>query len=304
VTTRWARFPLLQLWALVFAGVLYALLTIYTYLTSLSFDEAASTASIVRAGGEGTLLPPANLLGGALAIAFGAATATAMMLRMPARLLALPAVAVIAIGIVLTYSRGSWVAAAVSALVVLGFATWRDRGRVLVFATALCAVVLGALTIAGSDWQQRVEQLTLDYIVHDTAVLGRFAWWDESYRLFLRSPIFGNGLDAYVAVNPWGTHNHWLELLAGVGLAGTLPIVGALVSCVVMAIAALLTPRLSPSLSTILVASLAAVTSFAVWSLAESVHSDRRIIAFLWAALGMGLGAAMRARQGVDLTSP
>jgi O-antigen ligase len=221
-----------------------------------------------------------------------------MLLRVRWRLAILPPLGLIATALVLTYSRGSWMAAVVGLLVVLALAAWRERTRVLMFGVAIGAIVLVALNLpGGAESLQRLEQLGLDYLLHDSGIVARFAWWDESFGLFWRSPVFGNGLDAYVAINPWGAHNHWLELLSGVGLAGTLPQLAVIAISVTSALRALRTPGLHPTLATILVAAIAAGVSFAAWSVAESVHSDRRIIGFFWAALGMGIGAAARVSE-------
>jgi O-antigen ligase len=297
LTARWARMPVVLLGAYILAGASYALLAIYAYVTGLSFDTVASTAAIVRAGGEGTLLPPSNLLGGALALALTVGVAMATLFSFPTRLLALPMLSVCTVGLILTYSRGSWIAAGAGVLVVLGFAAWRERARVVLVGLALCAVPLAALMIPGAEWQLRLEQLSPDYLAQDTGVLARFDWWDESYRLFLRSPLLGNGLDAYVKINPWGAHSHWLDLLAGVGLAGTLPVMGALLTTVACAVVALRSSQVSRSIVVMIVGSLAATCAFGIWTLGESVHSDRRMIAFVWAAVGMGIGAATRPRE-------
>lgn len=132
------------------------------------------------------------------------------------------AAAVIALGLVVTLSRGGWVAAAV-VLVVLA-ATRRDRATVAtvaglgVAALALLVVVV----VAGGGATDRLAG------VFSPATAARMDLWGASWQAFVAHPVLGVGMDrlpewmSEVRQPYVHAHNLFLESLSTTGIVGTL----------------------------------------------------------------------------------
>lgn len=77
--------------------------------------------------------------------------------------------------------------------------------------------------------EQRLVQ-TPDAILYGEDTWGfRLRLWESGFRLWLKSPIFGVGMDGFVARNPMGTkavmHNMFMNILTQNGLFGFIPFV-------------------------------------------------------------------------------
>lgn len=132
------------------------------------------------------------------------------------------AAAVIGLGLVVTLSRGGWLAAGV-VLVVLA-ATRRDRATVMTVGGlgVVALVLLGAVVLAGGGDTGRLAG------VFSPATQARMDLWGASWEAFVANPVLGVGVDR---LPEWMTevrepyvhaHNLVLHALAVTGVLGTL----------------------------------------------------------------------------------
>lgn len=135
--------------------------------------------------------------------------------------------------LVTTLTR-TWMFATLLAVAVIVIQLkWRVKFRILlVSALILCIVVLALsnqwFSIGGEDTTEFVRQRLLglsDQSYFRSLQSVRYFKWAEAWDSFLSSPIFGVGMGTLRFYNPQGTiglvDNHYLELLAEMGLMGT-----------------------------------------------------------------------------------
>lgn len=143
---------------------------------------------------------------------------------------------VLLVGLVLTLSRGGWLALAIALAIsplLAARLSWRRRALT---ALAIVAVLLVASWMVGR-WvpaaRERVAQL-----VSDGGERTRPFMWAGAWRLWLDAPIAGNGAGSYNLLferhrtegfrdEPLWAHNEYLNLLADYGLIGALLAGGA-----------------------------------------------------------------------------
>lgn len=136
------------------------------------------------------------------------------------------AAAVIGLGLVVTLSRGGWLAAGV-VLVVLA-ATRRDRATVLTVGGlgVVALVLLGVVVLAGGGDTGRLAG------VFSPATQARMDLWGASWEAFVTNPVLGVGVDR---LPEWMTevrepyvhaHNLVLHALAVTGVVGTFVYLG------------------------------------------------------------------------------
>jgi O-antigen ligase len=144
----------------------------------------------------------------------------------------LGALLVLIFGLVTTLNR-TWMFATLAALAVIVVRLkWRARFRMLVISLLVLGVLALALSnqwfrIAGEDTTEFVRQrlLGLSEQVYFRSLQGvRYLKWLEAWNSFLSAPVFGVGMGTVRFFNPQGTlglvDNHYLELLAEMGLVG------------------------------------------------------------------------------------
>lgn len=239
--------------ALLLAGAAEGLLGIYQFLRQIGPPGFVLLGRYMRA--HGTFAQP-NPYGGYLGMLLPLALATlvvrwrtrttgtaSLTVRWSERflwLLALGALAAMAAGLVMSWSRGALLGALAGiALVVLALArrTWP-----LLLALALLALLLAPLwqPLVPGDYLSRLDDTTaylgqdLDLVEIDDAnfaVIERLAHWQAAWRMFSRSPWIGVGIGQYAAVystvalarwqDPLGhAHNYYLHMLAESGILG------------------------------------------------------------------------------------
>lgn len=237
--------------ALFIAGGAQACIGVYQFLTQTGPEAFGVLGRYMRA--HGTLRQPnpyagylGYLLPVAASLAMGALTAwrkkhSAAILGVGLGCAALAAL--LALGIVLSWSRGAWLGLAATAAVVLGLMSRK------VWTVTLAAVVGAFLLVAfwSPDWlpkpvTDRLAELTsyalapsaADSEVTDAnfSVLERVAHWQAGLRMFSDRPWLGVGIGNYeaayaaYAAPPWydplgHAHNMAINFLAETGVLGT-----------------------------------------------------------------------------------
>lgn len=122
------------------------------------------------------------------------------------RLFWMSVAAVLLYGIYLTNSRGTLVAL----IVVLGVYLWQRRG--LVVAGIMGVAAFGGLLLLPS----RLQGME----VGEASAMGRVESWYEGLHMFLASPVFGVGADAYSDIHYLTAHNSFVLVLAETGIIG------------------------------------------------------------------------------------
>jgi O-antigen ligase/polysaccharide polymerase Wzy-like membrane protein len=220
------------------------------------------------------------------------------------KLVLLASMGLVVAALVLTFSRGAFVA---FIAVNLLFLLWRRNAKTLTFFALLAAVALFALPDAVYD------RVTTNFGSGADAIsAGRIDFiWLPLLPEVLRSPIYGSGLGSILWSDAMrsgaGTtilavshpHNAYLEALLDMGIAGLI-LVCAYFAHVWKGFRALgFDPSLSPTLRGFYLGAAAGLLGFLVCSITDGSLAPKPEQAFLWLAIGMMYG--QRARKSAAL---
>ena len=180
-----------------------------------------------------------NLFGGYLAIAIPLLTAH-IAADSRIRLLRYAALALLAMGLVLSESRTAWLATVAGMAVCV---LWRGPHRKTTL-YALAFMTLGLLCAALLTWPRPLERISQTLREDDVGGRARLWFWDGALRMIRDHPIAGVGLGNYAYFSPWyqgealrgprgprhyhnelhtvHAHSEALELLAETGSPGLL----------------------------------------------------------------------------------
>jgi O-antigen ligase len=223
------------------------------------------------------------------------------------RLSLLASMALVVVALVLTFSRGAFVAFIV---VNLLFPLWRRNAKSLVFFGLLAAAALFALPGAVYD------RVATGYGEGLNAVsAGRVeTLWLPLLPEVLRSPIYGNGLGSILWSEAMRSgagqtilavshpHNAYLQTLLDMGIAG-LVLVGAYFVHVWKGFRALSADSsLSPTLRGFYLGAAAGLLAFLVASVTDGSLAPKPEQVFLWLAIGMMYG--QRGREALVAAAP
>jgi len=192
------------------------------------------------------------------------------------RLLALGYLPLGLIAVLLTASRGGFLAAMV-ALVGCGILLARGHGRMVV-ASVFALPAIGALVWFGVSREVFERLATIPEQLHGGDLNQRLNIWSAGWDAFVHAPFMGTGAGSFVAaagLNPVDTaHNTALSLLVNGGLCALL-----LAVCIVLAVArATMQTR-----GTLRVAMMTALVVWGVTSLVATVEENRTT----WLLLGV-----------------
>ncbi len=142
------------------------------------------------------------------------------------------------LGVVVTLSRGAWLAGSVLLLFLLVVALCRGRRTFLGVGAATVVLIAVGVTILRHQITHPVQGALQRRVEALTHVGGRSAHWSAAWEMFKAHPLTGAGLDAFrlafaphrpleLAKHDWGTtptraHNELLHVLATQGLIGGL----------------------------------------------------------------------------------
>jgi O-antigen ligase/Tfp pilus assembly protein PilF len=180
-----------------------------------------------------------NFMGALLAGALPLALALAIEAARPlARNLAAVASLLVGSALLLTRSRGAWIAAAVGLAafgLLLRHAERRPRGAGRVLALALAAAAVAAVALSVEE-RGPVGHLASILDPGYTTNAQRLAWWSDALRISRDHPVLGAGLGGFAEAHPpyhslrdpqvaaryviLHPHNDWVWFAAEVGLAG------------------------------------------------------------------------------------
>lgn len=136
------------------------------------------------------------------------------------------------VGLMLTYSRGGYLAFGVMiVLAMFKFVTGKNRLKILAISVPcfIVASVIFYYTI-GEEFVSRME--TLRFLESRESVrtegslnLRYYYYFELAPEIFAEDPIFGVGFRGFILHNPRGqiSHNTYLEVLTGTGIVGFIP---------------------------------------------------------------------------------
>lgn len=217
--------------AMVGLGVPAALHGIYQYATNAPMPpEWVSVTESLRTRAYSIVGSP-NGLGDYLALLVPLAVGLALWERDPWRRGALlAAAAVIAAGLLVTFSRGAWLGLAAAAAVV---AYALDRRLLLALLAGAVAVVAAVAPV-----RERVLHVASPaYLERALVPGGRLYRWNEAYKQMAHSPLTGAGIGQWggaVAARRLGviyTDNYYAKTMAESGLPGLAAFVALMGSC-------------------------------------------------------------------------
>lgn len=214
-------------------------------------------------------------------------------------------VLVLGASVLLTYTRGVWIA--VFGSVIAMCFLWRIRNGFI--AVAACAVIAGLLYVAIPSVKNRVDftaKVVEAKTTKESYDTERVVLWKTNLMIFKDHPLFGTGYgqnkfhlheyyekqglpkDQFIG----HAHNQYLHMLAGTGVLGLLCYLGILGTIAFMTLRAFLKIPSSKSLyKGLALGALGGQICFALGSLTESnfEHSKVRfVIMFMW-AIGLWL---------------
>lgn len=144
--------------------------------------------------------------------------------------------AVLLLGLLLTLSRGAWIALALAlAAWPLGNPSWSWRRRLGVLGLVLAAAAIAATTVHRLSPRAR-ERLAA--LVRDSGERSRPLVWQGAWKLFCAAPVLGTGAGSFNVLferhrperfgdEPQWAHNEYLNTLSDYGLAGAALLAGA-----------------------------------------------------------------------------
>ncbi|MCX5147255.1 MULTISPECIES: O-antigen ligase family protein [unclassified Streptomyces] len=146
---------------------------------------------------------PGDVMGMATVVAYGLVVATAAALApgLPRRVrqLAGGAALVLVVPLVLSFSRGAWIATAGTAVLVMLLAGIRRALKVLLALAAAGVVLVGGLGVGSAMVVERLTSITQVSSAPDQSVTDRYTMWAAAESMWRERPAVGVGLKGFPA---------------------------------------------------------------------------------------------------------
>ncbi|MFG2293798.1 O-antigen ligase family protein [Streptomyces sp. NPDC048603] len=146
---------------------------------------------------------PGDVMGMATVVAYGLIAATAVALApgsgRRARRAATAAALLLVVPLVLSFSRGAWIATAVAGLAVMLLAGIRRALKTLVALTAAGVVLVGGFGVGSEMVAERLTSITQVTGAPDQSVTDRYTMWAAASSMWRERPATGVGLKGFPA---------------------------------------------------------------------------------------------------------
>ncbi|WP_369146183.1 O-antigen ligase family protein [Streptomyces sp. R44] len=273
-------------WGLVAFALLQGAVGVAQYLTGTG---ASYQGEDVRAVGT---FGATDVMGMATVVAYGLVVAVGIALgSRPGRVRTAAAVCagLLFLPLVLSFSRGAWIATVLACAIQLLLAGVRRAARVALVAAALGVVLVGGLGIGSEMVEERVASITQVTAAPDQSVTDRYTMWAAAGRMWRAEPVTGVGLkgfpryrdsNASLALSSGSDtagagaafarqpllspHNMYLLVLSEQGLVGLLALAG---SWVALLVGALRRQRLGADCALV-------ATGLLAWQLIDFFYAD------------------------------
>ncbi|GGT40739.1 membrane protein [Streptomyces chromofuscus] len=298
-------------WSLVALAGWQGAVGVHQYVTGTG---ASYQGQPIRAVGT---FGPQDVMGMASVASFGVVCAVGLALgRAPVRQRVAAAGCALAllVPLALSFSRGAWIATAVTCVAQLALAGMRRALRVGAAAVAAGVVLVGGFGVGTALLQERLASITQVTDAPDQSVTDRYTMWAAATDMWREQPLTGVGLKGFpeyrdahaslalsAASDTEGAgaafrrqpllspHNMYLLVLSEQGLIGLLALAGSWLAVLVCAVLGLVRARRTdagPGLDCALVA-----CGLLVWQLTDFVYADIGGPSTVLTALCLGLGA-------------
>ncbi|MFG2877607.1 O-antigen ligase family protein [Streptomyces sp. NPDC048337] len=146
---------------------------------------------------------PGDVMGMATVVAYGLVVATALALAPGqagrVRRIAGGTALALVLPLVLSFSRGVWIATAGAAVLVMGMAGIRRALKVLVALAAAGVVLVGGLGVGSDMVAERLTSITQVSSAPDQSVTDRYTMWAAAESMWRERPAAGVGLKGFPA---------------------------------------------------------------------------------------------------------
>ncbi|MGW9038600.1 O-antigen ligase family protein [Streptomyces sp. NPDC055721] len=245
-------------WGLVGLALLQGAVGVLQYLTGTG---ASYMGEDIRAVGP---FGPTDVMGMATVVSYGLVIVTGIALGSgPGRTRTAAAVCagLLFLPLVLSFSRGAWIATVLACGIQLLLSGPRRAARVALAAGALGVVLVGGLGIGSAMVKERVASITQVAAAPDQSVTDRYTMWAAAGRMWSTEPLTGVGLKGFPAYRDSNAslalssgsdtagagavfqrqpllspHNMYLLVLSEQGLVGLLALAGSWVALLVGAL--------------------------------------------------------------------
>ncbi|MGW7193975.1 O-antigen ligase family protein, partial [Streptomyces sp. NPDC054838] len=146
---------------------------------------------------------PGDVMGMATVVAYGLVVATAAALApgLPGRVrrMAAGCAAALTVPLVLSFSRGAWIATAGAAVLVMVLAGIRRALKAVVALTAVGVVLVGGFGVGSEMVTERLTSITQVSDAPDQSVTDRYTMWAAAESMWRERPAAGVGLKGFPA---------------------------------------------------------------------------------------------------------
>nr|WP_241518677.1 O-antigen ligase family protein [Streptomyces sp. CB03238] len=295
-------------WAVIGLALVQGAVGVVQYLTGTGASYMGEDVRAVGTFGAG------DVMGMATVVAYGIVAAAGIALGSPgrgrARTWALVCGGLLLVPLVVSFSRGAWIATVLACGLLLVLCGVRRAVRAGLAAGALGVVLVAGLGIGSQLVQERVASITQVTAAPDRSVTDRYTMWAAAAGMWRTEPLTGVGLKGFphyrdshasLALSSGSDtagagrgferqpllspHNMYLLVLGEQGLLGLLTLAGSWLALLVCALRRLPEAR-RDGLDCALVA-----VGLLVWQLVDFVYADIGGPATVLTALALGLAA-------------
>ncbi|MFF3481934.1 O-antigen ligase family protein [Streptomyces sp. NPDC002701] len=296
-------------WSLVTLALWQGAIGVHQYVTGTG---ASYQGEEIRAVGT---FGPTDIMGMAAVVSFGLVCALGLALGSgPARHRAVAAACALALllPLAVSFSRGAWIATAVTCGAQLALAGLRRAVQVFAVAAAAAVVLVGGLGVGTAMLQERMSSITQVAQAPDQSVTDRYTMWAAAVDMWRERPLTGVGLKGFpdhrdghasLALSSGSDtdgagagfhrqpllspHNMYLLVLSEQGLLGLLALAGSWLALLVRGLRRLVRARRSPDgPDCALVA-----CGMLLWQLVDFAYADIGGPSTVLTALVLGLAA-------------
>ncbi|MEU8519583.1 O-antigen ligase family protein [Streptomyces sp. NBC_01216] len=181
-------------WALVVLALLQGAVGVAQFLTGTG---ASYQGEDIRAVGT---FGPTDVMGMATVVSYGLVVATGIALGSAggrARTAALVCAGLLFVPLMLSFSRGAWIATVLACLVQLLLSGLRRAGRVTLVLGALAVVLVGGFGVGSDMVRERLSSITRVTAAPDQSVTDRYTMWAAAGEMWRADPVTGVGLKGF-----------------------------------------------------------------------------------------------------------
>ncbi|MFC8075852.1 O-antigen ligase family protein [Streptomyces sp. NPDC057307] len=254
-------------WSMVALALVQGLIGVVQYLTGTGASYMGEDVRAVGTFGPTDVMGMATVVSyglvAAVGLALGAGTGPAGRRDVPRgqRAAALGCAALLFLPLVLSFSRGAWIATVVAVTLQLALSGLRRAARVALVAAALGVVLVGGLGIGSQLVSDRLGSITEVTEAPDRSVTDRYTMWAAAAGMWRTDPVTGVGLKGFPAYRDshssialssgsdtagagmgfqrqplLSPHNMYLLILSEQGLVGLLALAGSWAALLVLAL--------------------------------------------------------------------